>query len=365
MLSDIVVANYGRPLKEEDREQSGAFDVFGSSGPVGKHTTRLVDEPTLIIGRKGSVGSITYAPNGGWPIDTTFFLEWQRHIQGDWKYLFYALQAANLDKHTITTSIPGLNRDRLLETGIFFPELNEQRRIATVLDKADAIRKKRQESLKLADEFLRSVFLDMFGDPIRNPKEWIQCSLDNVKRPGTSITYGIVQAGPHVENGVPYIRTSDFKNGELQTVGLGKTAFEIAARFQRSRVDAGDLVYCIRASIGAVDIVQAELNGANLTQGTARIACSSDIINEFLKWQLRTPQFKTWIDSHSKGATFKEITLETLRSAPVIIPPLGLQKRFTSIARSLDRLIKNQRIQLQAASEYVSSLSHYAFNDYL
>lgn len=360
-LGEIARALYGAALREPDRDQDGSFPVFGSSGVVGRHSKTLVDMPTIVIGRKGSVGAVTYAPAGGWPIDTAFYLELLRPDESDLRYLYHALSAANLDKHEITTSIPGLNRDRLLETNLYFPSVAEQRRLAAILDKADAIRRKRREALKLADEFLRAAFLDFFGDPVANPKNWDQRTLEQVVRPGTSITYGIVQAGPHVEDGIPYIRTGDFKNGELQSHGLGRTALEIAVKFQRSRVEEGDLVYCIRASIGSVDVVPRELDGANLTQGTARIACGEKINNEFLKWQLRTSQFGAWIDRHSKGATFKEITLETLRNAPVIVPPPSLQQKFVSMVQANDKLIRRQRVQLDAASDCFSSLSHRAF----
>src|SRR5690606_17946800 len=139
---------------------------------VGKHSERVVDFPTLIIGRKGSVGEVVWAPDGGWVIDTAFYLQLHDQEIIDLRYLFYALKRANLAEKTITTSIPGLNRDDLYSTQIPLPPLPEQKRIAAILDKADAIRRKRQQAIQLADDFLRAVFLDMFGDPVINPKGW-------------------------------------------------------------------------------------------------------------------------------------------------------------------------------------------------
>lgn len=169
VLRDIVVAHYGKALKKDQRDESGRFDVFGSSGKVGHHNCAIVDYPTLIIGRKGSVEDVVWAPKGGWIIDTAYYLE-LKNDSVDLRYLFYALKKANLAQRTITTSIPGLNRDDFYETQIPLPPLAEQKRIAAILDKADGIRRKRQQAIELADEFLRSVFLDMFGDPVTNPK---------------------------------------------------------------------------------------------------------------------------------------------------------------------------------------------------
>ena len=60
------------------------------------------------------------------------------------------------------------------------PPLAEQKRIAAILDKADAIRRKRQQAIQLADDFLRAVFLDMFGDPVTNPKGWEIAELGSI-----------------------------------------------------------------------------------------------------------------------------------------------------------------------------------------
>ncbi len=173
-LGELIRANYGKALKKGERDESGSWDVFGSSGLVGKHSETLTTEATIIIGRKGSVGAITYASNGGWTIDTAFYVDILDNEKLNLRYLYYALNNSGLDRHTITTSIPGINRDNIYGTKIPLPPLPEQRRIAAILDKADAIRRKRQQAIRLTEEFLRSVFLDMFGDPVLNPKGWPQ-----------------------------------------------------------------------------------------------------------------------------------------------------------------------------------------------
>ena len=74
-LKEIITIHYGEPLRKEERKQTGSFEVYGSNGCIGYHDVRAVSYPTIIIGRKGSVGQITFASNGGWPIDTTFYVE--------------------------------------------------------------------------------------------------------------------------------------------------------------------------------------------------------------------------------------------------------------------------------------------------
>jgi type I restriction enzyme S subunit len=251
----------------------------------------------------------------------------------DKRYLlrFLESKAKYLESEGKGATVKGITQEVLKELEIPLPSLAEQKRIAAILDKADSLRRKNQQAIQLADQFLRAVFLDMFGDPVTNPKRWKEMTLSDAVKDGTIITYGIVQAGAEVENGVPYIRTGDFKNGCLVKSGYARTHSDIAAKFERSKVSTGDLVYCIRASIGSVDIVPKFLDGANLTQGTAKISPGNNIKAEFLVEFLRTKGFRDWIDRYSKGATFKEITLERLRAAPVLVPPLHIQEKFIAI----------------------------------
>lgn len=278
-------------------------------------------------------------------------------------YLSYFLKSS-MYWHQISTMAsgaaqPGVNSSKLKELSLPLPPLPEQKRIAAILDKADTVRRRRQQAIQLADDFLRAVFLDMFGDPATNLKGWETFALSDLVRQDSIITYGIVQAGDHVDGGVPYIRTGDFKNGKLQAAGYACTSVDIANKFKRSEVSAGDIVYCIRASIGSADIVPSFLDGANLTQGTAKISPAGDVKAEFLVELLRSAGFRSWIDKNSKGATFKEITLARLREAPVFKPPLVEQEAFVRIRKIvMDRLKQKFR---DADSPLFESLSQRAF----
>lgn len=94
----------------------------------------------------------------------------------------------DMEKHLHGATMKHVNRGEFLSTQIPLPPLLEQRRIAAILDKADELRKKRAESLRLADEFLKSVFLEMFGDPVRNPKKWEQCTIEHIGEVSTGNT---------------------------------------------------------------------------------------------------------------------------------------------------------------------------------
>ncbi len=191
------------------------------------------------------------------------------------------------------------------------------------------------------------------------PEDWKCNKLDSLINPGTAITYGIVQAGPEVMDGVPYIKTGDMSGNRLPLEGLAKTSKDIAARFPRSTIRAGELVYSIRASVGAVHWVPPELDGANLTQGTARISPSASVSEIFLLHALRSKACQNWVDRNTKGSTYREITLEKLRELPVALPSTKAEQQAIAEAlsdadaliESLEQLITKKRQIKQGAMQ--------------
>lgn len=235
-------------------------------------------------------------------------------------------------------------------------DIDEQRRIAAILDKADAIRRKRQQALALADDLLKSAFLEMFA-----AKEWPTKPLSKVVAEGTIVTYGIVQAGPEYPGGVPYIRTGDIKEGRILAEGLRHTSPEIASKFSRSTVRSGEIVMSIRATVGTTAVVPDELDGANLTQGTARISPGSEVTPEYLLYFLRSSACQNWLEKQVKGATFREITLARLRELEVPLPPPRLQRTFSELCRKVRENQRKLALDFRAANELSSVLSQRAF----
>ena len=241
------------------------------------------------------------------------------------------------------------------------PPLAEQRRIAAVLDRAEALRAKRRAALAQLDILTQSIFIDVFGDPATNPKGWPVLQLHEVVKEGTIVTYGIVQAGEEFPGGVPYIRTGDIVGGEIVTSGLRHTDPEIAAKFSRSRVEAGDIVMSIRATVGTTALVPRELDGANLTQGTGKISPGKKIERFYLLNYLRASGTQHWIRLQIKGATFREITLTRLRELPVAVPPIATQREFARAVKAIEKLKTAHSASLAELASLFASLQHRAF----
>lgn len=185
------------------------------------------------------------------------------------------------------------------------------------------------------------------------PNDWKSIPLSDVAH--SKIVYGIVQAGPHVADGVPYLKSSDV-GGTIDVDGLQCTSLEIHARYRRSAVRPGDIVISLRGNTGSTSIVPGGLQEANLTQGTARISVGGEFDRHFIHQQIASSLVQRQINAATKGSTFVEITLEDLRKVEVCCPrEKSEQRRIADVLSTWDRaieaveaLIANARIQKKA-----------------
>ena len=209
--------------------------------------------------------------------------------------LFLLSNAEYFERAGVGATVKGLTIADYQKLKIAVPPLTEQQRIVKLLDEADELRKLRAEADRRTTHLIPALFHEMFGDAVGNPNGWAVRRLEDVVMPGRIVTYGIVQAGPNIADGVPYIRTGDLKDGAIKVDGLLRTSRGIAANYDRSEVKTGDIVMSIRATVGTTAVVPRELNGANLTQGTARISPGPDMVTDYLLWFLRMPSSQSWI----------------------------------------------------------------------
>jgi type I restriction enzyme M protein len=132
-IGEICVFEYGKPLKAENRID-GEFPVYGSNGIVGYHNEYLVEAPFIIVGRKGSAGSVHYSEKNGFPIDTTFYIKLENENTIILKYLFHILSSLDLKNVNTQAGVPGLNRNDAYNLEIPLPPLEVQREIVAEIE---------------------------------------------------------------------------------------------------------------------------------------------------------------------------------------------------------------------------------------
>ena len=360
-LGDICEFKYGKSLPETARA-GGDISVFGSNGVVGAHNSALTEGPTIVIGRKGSHGEVNFSPASCWPIDTTYYVD-RSATKADIRWLFHRLCGAGLNQMNRAAAVPGLNREDAYRVEILLPPLEEQRRIAAILDQAETLRTQRRTALALLDSLTQSLFLDMFGDPAINQKGWevktIEelCEVKGGKRLPKGAEYSPTPT-PH-----RYIRVTNLSNGQVDQSQLLYLTPEIQKSIGRYIVNTGDVIISIAGSIGLVAPVPASLDGANLTENAAKLVQRRDgnYLPDFLAFMLGTKAIQDQIQSHVGQVTIGKLALFRIEKLTIPLPPLPLQQTFATRIASIEALKATHRRALAALDALFASLQQRAF----
>ncbi|MCB1097260.1 MAG: restriction endonuclease subunit S [Verrucomicrobiae bacterium] len=292
----------------------------------------------------------------------------------DRRYLLWYIIANAKQIETLGSgaTVKGITLEKLRELPVPIPhkngkpDLDEQKRIAAILDKADAIRRKRQQALRLTDDLLRSVFLDMFGDPVTNPKNWGISRASEVFesfRYGTSIKCSEIQAN---ENQLPVLR---IPNVAAEQVNWNNLKYgEISdSELARLRLKSGDILFvrtngnpelvgrCAmfsgkRDAVYASYIIRGRLN-------PEFPALPAFIHNLFCTDRLRSEIRKM---ATTSAGNFN-VNTKSLGSLPVILPPLELQKEFVRINTTISSRVTKCSAVESESKELFGALQQRAF----
>lgn len=321
-LGELIALEYGKPLRTTDRDSDGEFLVAGSNGPDGLHSEAFVAGPGIVVGRKGSAGKVVWYERDFWPIDTTYYAVTKVIL--DLKWAYYLLLNLNLDRLATTTGVPGLNRNDAYSLEVPYPPISEQRRIVEILDQADRLRRLRAEADARAERILPALFIEMFGDPARNPKEWPTEPLGSVGELDRGRSRHRPRNARELLGGrYPLIQTGDVANSGGRIRRYTQTYSELG--LQQSKMwPAGTLCITIAANIARTGVLEFD-------------ACFPDSVVGFVPGPQVTTDYVQFLLSHlqivleraAPQVAQKNINLEVLRSLRVPIPPLGLQRRFS------------------------------------
>ena len=220
---------------------------------------------------------------------------------------------------------------------IAIPPKSTQLSIVSELDKLNELIRIKKEQLKDYDTLAQSIFYEMFGDPVENEKGWEVKELIETVIPECKISYGIVQPGEHVEDGVPIVRPVDMLQTFISKDGLKKTTKEISNSYNRTILTGKELLICVRGTTGVVSLVDESLKGANVTRGIAPLLFSMDVERWFMYYQIKTPSVRGVISSLTRGIALKQINMSDLRKIQVILPPLPLQHSFAQKIEQIEQ----------------------------
>jgi len=167
---------------------------------------------------------------------------------------------------------------------------------------------------------------------------WNQCNLQKLST--KNISYGIVQTGDYIENGIPCIRVVDLTKGNIEKSNLIKTSLKISQSYKKTVLEKGDLIIALRGEIGLSKCISVELEGCNLTRGIARVAPDlSKFDSKYIEFYLNSESIRKVFDQRKNGSALKEIPISELKKIPVRYPELGEQKKIADFLSSVNEKI--------------------------
>jgi type I restriction enzyme S subunit len=241
------------------------------------------------------------------------------------------------------------------------PPVEKQRRIAAILDKADAVRRKRQEAIRLTDELLRSAFLEMFGDPVTNPKGWMKGKVGDYLSFVTSGSRG--WAKYYASTGARFIRSLDVKMNHISDDDAVFVNVPSGAEADRTRVQPGDVLLTITGSkIGRVAPVSEDIGEAYVSQHVAILRLDNRIRAPFLSMFMSDPRGgQRQITKAQYGQTKPGLNLQQIREFEIPIVPATQQDAFVDFQQKLGRTNQKYIEAESGSSELFESLVQRTF----
>jgi type I restriction enzyme, S subunit len=281
-------------------------------------------------------------------------------------YLYWCMRyfAPNIAALGTGTTFKEVSKGIVEDFKIPLPPLEEQHRIAAILDKASAIRSKRFEAIRLTEELLRAVFLDMFGDPVTNPKGWEVRQLDEVAAIQSGVTKGRKLDQSRIVS-VPYMRVANVQDGYLDLNEI-KEIEVLSAEVEKYTLKKGDLLLTEGGDpdkLGRGSVWYEQIPICIHQNHIFRVRSNQALVKpEFLSILIGSERGKKYFLRAAKQTTgIATINMTQLRAFPALLPPLTLQKEYINLVEKQRFMLNHANSHFKEINNLFNSLLHRAF----
>lgn len=279
----------------------------------------------------------------------------------DRDYLFHTLRRQSFvdDVSSLSSgaNLPRIAPKVLSGMQIPLPPMEEQRRIAAILDKADALRAQRRAAIAKLDELLQSVFIEIFGDPVTNPKRWPLVNLSELGMLDRGISKHRPRGAPELLGGMhPLIQTGDVARSDGYIRRYTSTYSDVGLA-QSKKWPAGTLCITIAANIAETGILTFDACFPDSVVGfTPNEKCTVEFVQKLFGF------LQSILEDRAPQSAQKNINLAILRSLEVPRPPRELQQRFARIAEKIESQKQTMQLAAEKSETLFASLQQRAFS---
>jgi type I restriction enzyme S subunit len=282
-------------------------------------------------------------------------------VRQDYLRLMLSKALIDMEKHAHGSTMLHVNRGEFLATEIPLPPLDEQKRIAAILDQADELRRKRQRAIDRLNQLGQAIFFEMFGDPVSpdaNEAERLADMADLINGDRSS-NY---PSGDDIkDSGVLFLNTTNIKNGELD---LSKSQFITEKKFaslSRGKLARHDLVITLRGTLGQCALFDCEFETGFINAQMMIIRCRDAIMPRYLKEYISFPSVQKELNDANTGSAVPQLTGTQMKEMQIIVPSLSEQKEFVSVVDAARNVLGMNILHRAGLDNLFSSLQHRAF----
>jgi type I restriction enzyme S subunit len=342
-LSEVVdfLDSKRKPITQKDRVP-GPYPYYGANGQQDSVADYIFDEPLVLLAEDGghfgdADKTIAYQVEGKcWVNNHAHVLRPKKDV--DIRYI-----CRHLERYDVTPFITGSTRGKLTKTAannipIALPPLEEQQRIAAILDKADGVRRKRKEAIRLTEELLRSTFLEMFGDPVTNPKGWEIVKLGSLVV--GQLNNGIFKKNHEYGGDTPVVWVKELFSGYTIDCSESRTLTPTDEEVKKFGLTKGDILFCRsslnREGIGFNNVFDGMDFSALFECHIIRVSLNQRKVNSiFLNYLLRFPGLRKQIIAKANTVTMSTIGQSEIKKIEFYLPPKELQDKFEIFLRKI------------------------------
>lgn len=340
ILQDLVFFQRGYDITKAE-QKPGNIPVVSSSGVNSYHSEAKVDGPGVVIGRKGSLGTVHYVDGPYWPHDTTL---WSKDFKGNLpRFVFYYLQTLGLERYDVGNSNPTLNRNHIHRLDILLPEYQIQERIVEVLSAYDDLIENNRRRIQLLEEAARLLYREWFVN-LRFPGHEHVRIVDGVPEGWEKKTLGEI-AATNVESYkastlpdiINYIDISSVEQGRITKKNTMPSS-EAPGRARR-KARPGDIIWSnVRPNLRAFALIlDPEENDVFSTGFT--VISPITVPFTYLYLFVTTDEFVGHLVNHTTGASYPAVRSEDFERAIVLVPPKQVLELFNEKAEPIYKFI--------------------------
>ncbi len=350
-LGDICTPKQWKTLSMQDLELSG-YPVYGANGIIGYYHDYNHENSTIVIGCRGSCGTVTVSEPYSWINGNAMCLD-NLDTEIDIEYLKHYLINYDFRKVISGTTQPQITRENINKVLLRLFSYDKQKQIATVLNKCTKLITENKQILQKYDMLIKSRFIEMFGEPSKNQMNWKKCP---VIEEADCMVPGRDKPKSFTGN-IPWITIDDLNvlnRTKKSKKGLGLTAEEIE-EVKRETIPEGSVIMSCVGNLGICSIADVPLI---INQQLHSFQCKSNLIPEFLMYCL-TYQ-KSYMEMKANFSTVAYMNKTICNSIPIIVPPIDLQNDFAAFVQQIDK----SKFAVQKSLEKAESLYKSLMQEY-